>query len=222
MRLLFLLAALCVSASVTASTPRSRAAPAPAVAPILTGPDALDTQTYAHPEVARVTHVALDLAADFESHRMAGTATLDIQAAPGAREIILDSKGLEIQGVTGPDGRARPFALGANDAAKGQPLTVQIGAARRIIVRYRSGADAEALQWLTPQQTAGKHHPYLFSQGEPTLNRTWIPTQDSPGIRQTWEARITAPVPLKVVMSGERLTPNGEPAGPGRRARRRG
>ena len=225
MRLLLFLAALSVSASVTASTPRTRAGAAPAVAPILTGPDALDTRTYAHPEIARVTHVALDLAAEFEAHRMAGTATLDIQAAPGAREIVLDSKGLEIAGVTGPDGRALPFTLGANDPTKGQPLTVQIGpstgsgqALRRIVVHYRSGADAEALQWLTPEQTAGKRHPYLFSQGEAILNRTWIPTQDSPGIRQTWEARITAPVPLKVVMSGERLTPNGEPAGPGRRA----
>jgi len=60
----------------------------------------------------------------------------------------------------------------------------------------------------------------LFSQGQAILNRTWIPTQDSPGIRQTWEARITAPEPLKVVMSGERLTPEGEPAGAGRRAYR--
>ena len=62
----------------------------------------------------------------------------------------------------------------------------------------------------TPEQTAGKKHPFLFSQGQAILNRTWIPTQDSPGIRQTWEARITAPEPLKVVMSGERLTPEGE------------
>ncbi len=218
MRLLLLLAAFCVSATVTASTPRSRPAPARVVAPILTGPDASDIQTYARPEIARVTHVALDLNADFETHRMAGIATLDIRAAPGAREIILDSKGLEIQAVTGPRGAALPFTLGANDETRGQPLTIRIGTARRIAIRYRSGPDAEALQWLTPPQTAGKRHPYLFSQGQSILNRTWIPTQDSPGIRQTWEARITAPVPLKVVMSGERLTPNGVAAGPGRRA----
>ena len=60
-------------------------------------------------------------------------------------------------------------------------------------------------------------HPFLFSQGQAILNRTWIPTQDSPGIRQTWEARITAPKPLDVVMSGVR---QGEPEdlGDGRRA----
>ncbi len=193
------------------------------VAPVLTGPDALDASTYARPEVARVTHVALDLDADFEGKRMRGTATLDIQAADGAREIVLDAKGLEIESVTDGDGRALQYALGANDPEKGQPLTIQFGegaAPARIAIRYASGADAEALQWLTPEQTAGGRHPYLFSQGQAILNRTWIPTQDSPGIRQTWEARITAPEPLKVVMSGERLTPEGEPAGEGRRAYR--
>ena len=81
------------------------------------------------------------------------------------------------------------------------------------MIRYRSAPDAAALQWLTPAQTVGRRHPYLLSQGEAILNRSWIPTQDSPGIRQTWEARITAPAPLTAVMSGERLTP-------ARRARR--
>ncbi len=190
------------------------------VAPILTTPDARDTHSYARPEVARVTHVDLDLALDFAAKRVEGTAALDILAAPGAQEIVLDSKGLEIAGVTDANGRALPLVVGAEDPSKGAPVTIRMGDARRIIVRYRSGADAAALQWLTPQQTAGGRHPYLLSQGQPTLNRTWIPTQDSPGIRQTWTARITAPEPLKVVMSGERLTPEGEPAGAGRRAYR--
>ncbi len=189
------------------------------VAPILTGEDARDPHTYARPEIARVTHVAMDLALDFEGKRVSGTATLDIQAADGAQEIILDSKGLEIESVTNADGGAAlQYALGTADAAKGAPLTIQLNGARKIAIRYRSGADAEALQWLTPEQTAGKRHPYLLSQGQPTLNRTWIPTQDSPGIRQTWEARITAPEALKVVMSGDRLTPEGEAAEAGRKA----
>jgi aminopeptidase N len=193
------------------------AAPRP-VAPILA--EAHDSRSFARPEVARVTHVALDLGADFTAQRMAGTATLDIAAAAGAQEIILDSKGLEIAAVTDMAGHPLRFALGTGDEARGQPLSVRLGAARRIRIRYRSAPGAAALQWLTPAQTVGGRHPYLFSQGEAILNRTWIPTQDSPGIRQTWEARITAPRPLTVVMSGERLTPRGEPAGPGRRAYR--
>jgi len=210
--------ALALAASFAMTIPA--AARADEVAPILTGADALDNSTFARPQVARVTHVALDLALDFDAKRVSGTATLDIQAAPGAHEIVLDSNGYEVESIADPQGRALAFAFGEGDARRGRPLTVQIGDARRIVIHYHTGADAVSLQWLRPDQTAGGHYPYLFSQGEAILNRSWIPTQDSPGIRQTWEARITAPEPLKVVMSGERLTPEGEPAGPGRRAYR--
>jgi leukotriene-A4 hydrolase len=202
----------------TDAAPAAADSAARMVAPILATADARDAKSYARPEIARVTHVALDLVADFAAKRMIGTATLDVQAQAGAPEIILDSKGLEIQSVTDQSGRALPFTLGANDAAMGQPLAIQLDGARRIRIAYRSAPGAEALQWLAPEQTAGKQHPFLFSQGQAILNRTWIPTQDSPGIRQTWEARIVAPEPLTVVMSGERLTPEGEPAGADRRA----
>ena len=177
------------------------------VAPILTSAEAHDPWTFAEPEVARVTHVALDLELDFETRSVGGTATLDILAEPGVDTLVLDDDGLEIAGITDTEGAALPFEVGAEVADKGAPLTVKIGDARKIVVTY-TAPGAEALQWLAPEQTAGGEHPYLLSQGQPTLNRTWIPTQDSPGIRQTWEARVIAPQPLTVVMSGLRA---GEP-----------
>jgi leukotriene-A4 hydrolase len=205
------------------AAPMATTAPVPnpvlrQVAPILTTEDAVDTASFARPHVARVTHVALDLDLDFATRRVGGTATLDILAAEGAREIILDNRGLEIDAIADGNGTALSWTVGAPVEGMGAPLTVQIGDSRRIVIRYRSGQETDALQWLTPEQTAGKRHPYLLSQGQAILNRSWIPTQDSPGIRQTWEARITAPEALTVVMSGDRLTPQGEPAGPGRRA----
>ena len=190
------------------------------VAPVLLSEDAKDVHSFARPEAARVSHVALDLAADFEAKRMAGTATLDLVVRPGADEVVLDSKGLEIGGVTDAEGRPLQYALGAADPNLGAPLTVKLNGQQRIRIAYRSAPDAAALQWLGPQQTAGKKQPFLFSQGQAILNRSWIPTQDSPGIRQTWEARITVPEPIRAVMSGEDLTPKGEPAGEGRRAYR--
>ena len=203
----------------TAPPPAERAT---GVAPILDTPDAVDAYSYAKPLEARVANVDLDLALDFDARRVGGTAALDVIARPGVREVVLDSKGLEVAGVTDADGKPLQWTLGASDPDKGAPLTVALpgDGKQQIVVKYSATPDAAALQWLTPEQTAGKKHPYLLSQGQPTLNRTWIPTQDSPGIRQTWSARVTAPEPLKVVMSGERLTPDGEPAGEGRRAYR--
>lgn len=182
-----------------------------AAAPILTTPEANDILSYARPRVARVTHVDLDLTADFATHVMHGTAALDILAAPGAREIVLDDNKLVITKITDAAGRPLKYRIGAYDADKGAPLTVAIGAARRIIVTYRSSPEASALGWLAPALTAGKTKPYLYSQGEPINNRSWIPTQDSPGIRQSWTAKITVPSDLVAVMSAERLTPKGEP-----------
>jgi aminopeptidase N len=189
-----------------------------APAPILTTADARDVLTYARPEIARVTHVDLDLAASFERKGFNGTATLDILAAKGAREIVLDAKDLVIETVTDEAGRPLRWQLGTADAYKGAPLTIAMGPARRIVIRYRTKPEASALQWLPPELTAGKKKPYLLSQGQSINNRSWIPTQDSPGIRQTWEARIVVPAGLTAVMSGEKLTPEGEPAANNMRA----
>ncbi len=194
----------------------------PAIAPA-PGPDAVDSHTYARPEIARVVDVALDLTANFQAKTLSGTATLDILAVPGANEVILDIRNLDIQDVRDAAGQPLRFVVGDNDAIKGQPLTVYFPAfaaneRRKITVRYSTRPDAAALQWLNPAQTAGGEKPYLFSQGQAILTRTWVPTQDSPGIRQTYSARIVAPEDLTVVMSAEHLTPQGEPAGAGMKA----
>ncbi|WP_164115779.1 M1 family metallopeptidase [Sphingorhabdus sp. Alg239-R122] len=205
MRLFATLCLIFSAAALTACSTQSDAPEAngePIVSPILTSDDAKDPYSYAQPEIARVTHVALDLALDFENRNVGGTATLDIMAADGADTVILDTMALEISSVTDDAGNALPFELGAAKDGMGAPLAITMGDKRQVVITYTSGPDAKALQWLVPAQTAGGEHPYLLSQGQPTLNRTWIPTQDSPGIRQTWEAKITAPDPLTVVMSG--------------------
>ncbi|HEX8192049.1 MAG TPA: M1 family metallopeptidase [Allosphingosinicella sp.] len=210
-------ASFALAACTTAAGERGERTAQTPVAPVLTSAEARDIHSFARPEIARVTHVALDLALDFAAKRVGGTATLDLQARPGAPEILLDTKGLEISAVTdAASGRPLPWSYGTGNEIMGRPLSVRMGDARRIRIAYRAAADAAAIQWLAPEQTVGGRHPYLFSQGQATLNRTWIPTQDSPGIRQTWEARIVAPEPLKVVMSAENLDPDGERVANGR------
>ncbi|WNO54460.1 M1 family metallopeptidase [Stakelama saccharophila] len=211
------LAACTGTASDAASSPAPSGSPAadasaPAVAPVLLTPEARDVHSYAVPSVARVTHVALDLSADFDAHVLRGTATLDIKAADDANQIVLDTRDLRIASVTDGRGRTLPWKVGESHPAHGAPLTVGLDGTDRIKITYATAPDAPALQWLSPKQTAGGKYPYLFSQGEAILNRSWIPTQDSPGIRQTWDASITVPKSLTAVMSAEMLTPEGRPA----------
>lgn len=187
-----------------------------APAPILTTPEAQDVWTHARPEIARVTHVDLKLRADFKARTLSGTATLDVLAAKGAKEIILDIDDLAIRSITDERGRPLPYAIGEDAPDLGAALTVQLNGARRIVIAYATRPGASALQWLAPELTAGKAKPYLFSQGQPINNRSWIPTQDSPGIRQTWSATLTVPADLVAVMSGERYDGAvGQPAGKG-------
>ena len=173
-----------------------------AVAPVLTTPDAVDAHSFAKPLEARVTHVALDLDVDFDAKRIGGTATLDIDRRPDAKQIILDDNGLEIDGIADASGKPLPYSVGAKDPNLGAPLQIALRPdTRRLVIRYKSAPQAGALQWLTPAQTAGKKAPFLFSQGESIENRSWIPTQDSPGIRQSWEATLHVPAGMTAVMS---------------------
>ncbi|HEX6071796.1 MAG TPA: M1 family metallopeptidase [Sphingomicrobium sp.] len=177
-----------------------------AVAPILTTPDAVDPHSFAKPLEARVTHVALDLTVDFDTKRIGGTATLDVDRRHDAREIVLDDNGLEIESVTDASREPLQWKVGRKDPNLGAPLAIALRPdTRRIVIRYKSAPEAGALQWLTPLQTAGKRAPFLFSQGESIQNRSWIPTQDSPGIRQSWEATVHVPAGMTAVMSAPRV-----------------
>jgi aminopeptidase N len=174
-----------------------------------------DPDSYALPNEARVTHVSLDLVADFERRVMRGAATLTIRARPGIDSIVLDTLQLNIASIHTNLGDTA-WSVGEHRDRYGAPLRIAIApGVETITIAYESGPGAASLQWLEPAQTASNKR-FLFSQGQSILNRTWIPTQDSPGIRQTYDARIVAPEGLVAVMSAEMLTPGGEPAEGGR------
>lgn len=175
-----------------------------------------DVHSFARPQEARVRHVALDLTADFPAHVLRGSATLTLERAAGADSLVLDVNGLNIVRVTGPDGAVLEHRLGAGQEILGQPLVIRLPAQGNTVrVEYETSPDAAAVQWLEPAQTAGGQLPFLFTQGQAILTRTWVPTQDSPGIRQTYEAVIRVPAGMTAVMSAEMLTHAGEdgPAG---------
>lgn len=175
-----------------------------------------DVHSFAQPDVARVTHVALNLAANFDEKSLSGTATLTVEAVPDAEEIVLDVRGLIIQEITDEGGTGLDFQVGDSDDLLGAPLTVSLPqGSNRIVVHYRTGEGADAVQWLNSEQTSSGQ-PFLFTQGQAILTRTWIPTQDSPGIRQTYEAEINVPEGLTAVMSADGNSPDGEVTGSGR------
>jgi leukotriene A-4 hydrolase/aminopeptidase len=169
---------------------------------------ATDIHSYARPEHVRVRHVELDLGVDFERHRLGGTATLRVERTSQdvTQPLVLDSRKLQIEAVevASEDGRFEKtlFEVGKEDAILGSPVTVTLPPRVKLVrVRYATSPEASGLQWLTPAMTSGKRHPFLYTQSEPIHARSWIPLQDSPGVRVTYAARVRTPKGLLAVMS---------------------
>ena len=176
---------------------------------------AADPHSYAETDKFIVRHVAIDLRTDFEAHRLEGTAELTVeQVDPNADTLSLDTRDLEIGTVhlVEMSGRAKvlAFKLAEPDPILGSKLTIEFPhccaatSQMRIRIAYRTSNEASALQWLAPSQTYGAK-PYLYSQGQAIHTRSWIPLQDTPSVRVTYEARIRTPPDLVAVMSAARV-----------------
>ena len=170
-----------------------------------------DVHSFGNPHEVRVTHVGLELTVDFDRKELGGTATLRIIRPPGSRggsPLVLDSRGLAIEEVEEFDGRGWSkveHKVGPSDPILGESITIPAATKTGPIrVHYKTAPGAGALQWLDPARTAGKRQPFLFTQSQAIQARTWIPIQDSPGVRVTYDATIHAPEGLTSVMSAER------------------
>ncbi|MBL8727550.1 MAG: M1 family metallopeptidase [Planctomycetes bacterium] len=166
-----------------------------------------DPHSFARPYEVRSTHLDLDLTLDFDRHVARGTATHLLERFDATAPFVLDSDGLNLIAIADQDGNEltceRPTTP---DPVRGTRLQIRLlPTTKRVSITYETAPDAEAMQWLDPEQTAGGERPFLFTQGQAILTRSWIPLQDSPAVRITWSARIRAPQGLLPVMSaGER------------------
>jgi leukotriene A-4 hydrolase/aminopeptidase len=214
--LLLPLLAACASGGSTRPTPAASPAPAtpgaPAPAPAETesaaAEPARDVHSFSHPDEVTVEHLKLDLTVDFNQRQLAGRASLRIANKTGADRLYLDTRDLDIRKVTLDDGKTEAqFTLGDPVEFLGRPLEVRIKPETRwVSIDYTTRPEAAALQWLTPAQTAGGTDPFLLTQSQAVLARTWIPLQDTPSVRFTYDATIRAPRGLLAVMSAENPT----------------
>ncbi len=163
-----------------------------------------DIHSYSKPEDAVVEHISLDLLVDFNSKTLSGTAELSIKNKNATNELWLDTRDLQISSVTLDDGSVTTFKLGESVKYLGNSLNIAIRPeTKKVTIAYTTSPQAAALQWLEPAQTAGGNSPFLFTQSQAILARTWIPLQDSPGVKFTYDATIKCPSDLVAVMSAE-------------------
>ena len=166
-----------------------------------------DTHSYAQPDKVSVIGLVLDLDVSFEKHQLSGSAELMLDwHEPAARELVLDTRDLTIAKVEREDEtgnwREAKFTLDKADPMLGAALRIALTRqTAKVRITYATSPDAFGLQWLDPAQTAGKKHPFMFSQSESINARSWIPLQDTPAVRFAYAAHIRTPPALRAAMS---------------------
>jgi len=171
-----------------------------------TGTTRPDEHSYAQPGLVSIDHLALDIRVDFDFNTIAGTATYTLDWKDRrARTLMLDTRDLsiiEVEADSSTGWESLPFTLDTADPILGARLLIEAPQhPAQIRVTYRTSPEASGLQWLTPEMTEGKHKPFMFSQSQAIHARSWIPLQDTPGVRFTYSARVTTNTDVMVLMS---------------------
>jgi len=191
------------------------AAPAPEAAPPKPQSVAVkvdrsqDESSYAEPGKVVITDLVLDLAVDFDKKTIGGTATYKLDwKDKSATQLVLDTRALTLSKVEGDDGKGNwaplKYALAANDKIFGSKLTIETPARNPSVrIAYQTSPEASGLQWLEPSMTEGKKLPFMFSQSQAIHARSWVPLQDTPSVRFTYNAHVTSRPDVMVLMSAD-------------------
>ncbi|XP_026762950.2 leukotriene A-4 hydrolase isoform X2 [Galleria mellonella] len=170
----------------------------------------LDPSSFSQPDLAVMKHVSLVLNVDFEKKVLDGTAVINFEILQDIGELILDVRNLTIEKIELEDGTPLKYKVDDEVPNFGSKLTITLskpattGDKLKIRIKYITAPTASALQWLEPSQTSGKKYPYLFSQCQPIHARSILPCQDTPAVKFTYDAEVTAPEEFTVLMSALR------------------
>lgn len=188
---------------------RPPAAPSAESPSVPSRPAISDVHSYSNPSQIVVRHADLNWEVLFDRKILKGFAELLVQRQGTTTDpLILDTRNLKIIRVqTSSDGslyQLARFTVGASDPILGAPLTIDVPqSVQRVQIEYETSPEASGLQWMDPAQTAGRKHPFMFTQSQAIHARSWIPLQDSPQVRMTYTARVRVPADLLAVMSAE-------------------
>lgn len=170
-----------------------------------------DPNSFARPDLCVLNHIHVEIEVDFSRKVIAGFVDLSFtKQVAHAKSLVLDTQNLNIHDVTIPGSSDKlSYDCSVKDDSFGTKLEItipetEVGKSSTIRVYYETSPDSSALQWLSPEQTAGGVHPYLYSHSQAIHARALLPCQDTPSVKTPYTASIRAPMGLTVLMSAIR------------------
>ena len=167
----------------------------------------IDPHSFAKTNEAVVKHLSWMAKIDFDTKVISAVATWTIENKSNSGQVIFDTRDLIIENILVDGNTSSNYKLAdtiAGQSFLGSALIVDIPAsAKTVSITYKTSSGAAALQWLNAEQTRDKKYPFLFTQSQAILCRTWIPCQDGPGVRFTFDAQVEVPKGMMALMSAE-------------------
>ncbi|XP_049285398.1 leukotriene A-4 hydrolase isoform X1 [Anopheles funestus] len=169
----------------------------------------LDPSSYSNAHELIIRHVDLDWTVNFDKSTISGTATLHFKLTKqDLEEIFLDVSDISVSSVVTKSSAGEiplDWDIGGTVENVGSKLTIYLPTKTNgdltLVITYETSPKASALQWLTPEQTFGKKHPYLFSQCQAIHARSILPCQDTPAVKFTYNATLHHPEEVTGLMS---------------------
>ncbi|XP_037934677.1 leukotriene A-4 hydrolase-like [Teleopsis dalmanni] len=170
----------------------------------------VDPNSYAEPDRVTTVHSSLKWIVDFDNTKLHGSVTHRFNLLESdLPAIILDVRDITIKDVVIlSNNNSTPVNYFITDSVVdiGSKLTLELpeGTVKGellVQINYETANTASGLLWLTPEQTLGKKHPYMFSQCQPIHARSLLPCQDTPAVKFTYDSSIEHPKELTTLMS---------------------
>ena len=164
-----------------------------------------DPNSYAQTDKVQIEHIRLDLTVNMQQRILKGSADLTVRWLDSkATQLVLDTRDLQItsiQGGSGKNWQKLSFTLDAANPIYGSALRIAMPKPfERVRIFYQTSPEASGLQWLTSEMTSSKQ-PFMFSQSQAIHARSWVPLQDTPSIRFTYEATVNTDSSFMALMS---------------------
>ena len=162
----------------------------------------IDMHTLSNYQDLPILNTHLELSVNFQEKKLKGSVTHRFDENRKVDLLKLDTKYLKIDSIQDGNGNSLEYSFGEFDELLGSALSVILNSqSNEVVIFYETTNKSEALDWLLPNQTAGKTFPFMYTQGQSIFTRSWIPIQDTPGVRITYSAKINTPENMMAVMS---------------------